>query len=48
MGTNHFRIYELFKAQKVVELIYIYSIVVGIIFVVWLLFVVRMYSKMDK
>ncbi|MFT7066887.1 MAG: hypothetical protein ACJAUO_002474 [Sediminicola sp.] len=30
------------------ELIYIYSIVVGIIFVVWLLFVMRMYSKMNK
>ena len=30
------------------DFILIYSIVVGIIFVVWLLFVVRMYNEMDK
>jgi len=30
------------------DFILIYSIVVGIIFVIWLLFVVRMYNEMDK
>lgn len=30
------------------DFILIYSIVVAIIFVVWMLFVVRMYNEMDK
>jgi len=30
------------------DFILIYSIVVAIIFVIWLLFIVRMYNEMDK
>lgn len=30
------------------ELILIYSLIVGVVFLLWLVFVVRLYYKMDK
>ena len=36
-----------FKNKGIMEFILIYSIIVGVIFMIWMFFVVRMYRKLD-
>jgi len=46
-GPCRTRFYQLPLIQKVMDLILGYSIFVGVVFVIWLLFVIRMYNKLN-
>ncbi|KPM31495.1 Hypothetical protein I595_2762 [Croceitalea dokdonensis DOKDO 023] len=48
MGTDHTWFYELFEVQEIMNFILAYSIFVALVFIIWLVFVAKMYRKLDK
>lgn len=47
LGAYHSRLYELFQGKGIVDFVLMYSIFVGIIFVIWIVFVMRMYRDLN-
>ena len=45
MGSYYFRIYELSEIQTVMDLVFTYSVIVGLFFIVWLVMVVIAYKN---
>ena len=46
LGAYYLGLYELSKVQEIVEVVLVYAIIVGIVFVLWLYFGIKMYHKL--